>query len=282
MSAPTINPPQSRPLQRATQMQTTPTAPARSPKRLSLSPTKRSSAHRFAIYGPGGVGKTSLAAAAPGPVVFFDLDGSLPVLLGDQDKVQAVSGCETWSDLLDGVRDRELLANARTVVIDSLTRAEQLAVAHTLATVKYEKGHEVKSLEGYGYGKGVQYAFDTFIALLQDLDALVRAGKNVILICNECTANVPNPAGDDFLRYEPRLQSPSSGKASIRLTVKEWVDHLLFIGYDVTVNQDGKAQGGGTRSIYPVELPHCMAKSRTLRDVTQYVEGGADFWAKFQ
>ena len=29
----------------------------------------------------------------------------------------------------------------------------------------------------------------------------------------------PNPAGEDWLRYEPRLQSPNSGKASIRLRV---------------------------------------------------------------
>ena len=34
---------------------------------------------------------------------------------------------------------------------------------------------------------------------------------NVILICHDCTATVPNPTGEDWLRYEPRLQSPGSG-----------------------------------------------------------------------
>jgi hypothetical protein len=82
------------------------------------------------------------------------------------------------------------------------------------------------------------------------------------MICHDCATTCPNPQGEDWLRYEPRLQSPNSGKASIRLRCREWADHVLFMGYDVSV-KDGKGQGSGTRTIYPVELPHCMAKSRT-------------------
>ncbi|MCK4626278.1 MAG: AAA family ATPase [Phycisphaerae bacterium] len=37
--------------------------------------------HRIGLFGPGGVGKTTLAATAPGPVAFIDLDDSLPILL---------------------------------------------------------------------------------------------------------------------------------------------------------------------------------------------------------
>ncbi|MBP9034672.1 MAG: hypothetical protein KBG29_12305, partial [Pseudomonadales bacterium] len=88
---------------------------------------------------------------------------------------------------------------------------------------------------------------------------------HVILICHDCTNTVPNPHGEDWLRYEPRLQAPGSGKASIRLRVREWADHVLFLGYDIDV-RDGKGTGSGTRTIYPSELPHCMAKSRTMAD----------------
>jgi hypothetical protein len=108
--------------------------------------------------------------------------------------------------------------------------------------------------------------FDTFLPLLADLDTHVRAGRNVMLICHDCTCNVPNPAGEDWLRYEPRLQSPTSGKASIRLRVREWADHVLFMGYDVAVNKDGKGQGSGTKTLYTSELPHFMAKSRTTQE----------------
>ncbi len=77
-------------------------------------------------------------------------------------------------------------------------------------------------------------------------------------------SNVPNPAGADWIRYEPRLQNPSSGKASIRLRAKEWADHVLFVGYDVAVDENKKAQGQGSRTLYASELPFCMAKSRTF------------------
>ena len=104
--------------------------------------------------------------------------------------------------------------------------------------------------------------FDTFLPLLADLDRHARAGRNVVLVCHDCTSTVPNPAGEDWLRYEPRLQSPNSGKASIRLRVREWADHVLFVGYDVSVGKDGKGRGAGTRTLYSAEVPHCMAKSR--------------------
>ena len=76
---------------------------------------------------------------------------------------------------------------------------------------------------------------------------------------------------------EPRLQSPASGKASIRLRVREWADHVLFIGYDVTV-KDGKGKGSGTRTIYPCELPFCMAKSRTLAEPMPFPKYDTTLW----
>src|SRR5690606_16593610 len=101
--------------------------------------------------------------------------------------------------------------------------------------------------------------------------------RNVILIAHDCTETVPNPAGDDYIRYEPRLQSPKSGKASIRLRFREWLDNLWFIGYDILA-KDGKAQGHGSRTIYPTEQPHCMAKSRTIQDALEYVRGDGSVW----
>jgi hypothetical protein len=46
----------------------------------------------------------------------------------------------------------------------------------------------------------------------------------------------------------------------------------------VAVSKDGKGQGAGTRTLYPSELPHCMAKSRTCREQMQIAEGTADVW----
>ena len=54
------------------------------------------------------------------------------------------------SDVLDGFR---------AVVIDS-EKAEELAVEHTLATVRTDKGGHAKTLEDYNWGKGPTHVYD--------------------------------------------------------------------------------------------------------------------------
>jgi hypothetical protein len=246
-------------------------------------PVHTNTGHRCVLYGPGGIGKTTLAAQAPGPVAFIDLDDSLPRLrpnleaAGLMDNLRNVPA-DTWKDLMR-VLQSDGWDEIKTLCIDSGTKAEELAVAHTLETVLVD-GKRVNSIEGYGFGKGYGYAFDTFLPMLAALDRHSRAGRNVVLICHDCTSTVPNPAGEDWLRYEPRLQSPATGKASIRLRVREWADHVLFLGYDVDVTKDGKGRGIGTRTIYPAELPHCMAKSRSCGQAMAVgsCDSGRDVW----
>lgn len=238
--------------------------------------------HRVVLYGPGGIGKTSLAATAPGPVAFFDLDDSLPRLkaqLRDSGlglDLRPVTGISTWAQMRDALHAPGW-DEIKTLVIDSATKAEELGADHTVATVPHEKGNRVQRIEDYGFGKGYVHVYDTFLTLLGDLDQHTRAGRNVILICHDCTSNVPNPDGEDWIRYEPRLQSPASGKSSIRLRVREWADHVLFVGYDVAV-KDRKGKGSGTRTIYPSELPHCMAKSRTISEPLPLTKYDQTLW----
>jgi len=234
--------------------------------RVTFGKLQPRTARRIGIYGPGGAGKTTLAATVPGgPVAVVDLDDSLSVLTELHGLDLRPVPVENWQELrakLNAPGWDEI----KNIMIDPATRMEEFATAETLATVPHEKGHKVTRIEDYGFGKGFQHVYDTFLPLLGDLDRHVREGRNVILVMHDCTANVPNPAGEDWIRYEPRLQNPASGKGSIRLRIKEWLDDLLFLGFDVAVDKEGKGQGQGTRTIWPNELPHCMAKSRKLTD----------------
>lgn len=274
---PRPRPAPTRPVVRTSQMPTAPAAPIVRGT-VKFTEVHTTAGHRVVLYGTGGIGKTTLSAKAPGPVAFIDLDDSLSRLRPGGDW-RMVGGIKTWNDLR-GVLQSDGWDNIKSIVIDTGTRAEEMATQHTIETVRHEKGQVVTSIEGYGFGKGYQHVFDTFLCILPDLDRHCREGRNVIIICHDCTSNVPNPSGEDWIRYEPRLQSPNSGKASIRHRVKEWADHVLFLGYDVAV-EDGKGKGSGTRTIYPVELPHCMAKSRSVRYPIALVEGEEEtVWAE--
>jgi len=55
---------------------------------------------------------------------------------------------------------------------------------------------------------------------------------------------------------------------------------VLFCGYDVDV-RDGKGTGTSTRTIYPVELPFCMAKSRVANVAIALTKNDASVWTNF-
>lgn len=233
---------------------------------------------KIIIFGTGGIGKTELAAnmSKIGKVVkIIDLDAG-----SDNLSVKRVGSFSDWMSLRSYLQDETRWTGVDVVVIDSLTKAEELAIAHTLATVKHEKGHNVTSIEGYGFGKGLQHVYDTFLSILSDLDAHRRSGRDVVVICHECVSSVPNPAGEDYICYQPRLQSPTGGKTSIRHRVKEWSDHVFFIGYDVFADE-GKARGTGSRTIYAQEQPTHWAKTRRGERIPgpiPYAKGSAQLW----
>ena len=130
----------------------------------------------------------------------------------------------------------------------------------------------------------------------RNLDALVRRGKNVIILCQQCPIVVANSAGANFLQDGPKLYAPgpeSRQAFTTRGFACEWADHVLRIGYlgqqVVGARTDkegkehaGKVKGTTTRAIYvqPAD-PSFFAKSRTLKDPVISFESPDDdsLWA---
>lgn len=251
---------------------TTATAAPPSADRFAVVGGKIDSPQRVLLYGPGGIGKSTLAALAPNPV-FLDIEGGTREL-----DVPRVEGIRDFADLRACLQSNALDSYG-TVIVDSATKAEEWAVAFTIANAKLENNSKATSIESWGYGKGYQHVYDTFLHFLSDLDSQVRRGRHVILIAHECVTDVPNPTGENFIRFEPHLQSPKSGKASIRNRVVQWCDSVVFIGYDVA-SVEGKGKGVGSRTIYTSEMPDHIAKSRRVA-VEQSFESPTDgsIWA---
>lgn len=228
---------------------------------LSITRGELKAPHRIVIYGTGGIGKSTLAAYLPG-VVFIDLEDGTKSLNVSRD-----SDTHDWPTLRGKLA--ALAASPpddlKTVVIDTGTVAEEYAKEYVIRNRLTEKGESVESIEGFGWGKGWQYVYEEFLGLFSDLDALVAIGINICVIAHEVDSPVPNPSGEDFIRWEPHFYSgDKKRRGSIRDRVKQWSDHVLFLAYDISV-RDGKGRGSGTRTIYTAEMPTHLAKSRTLQ-----------------
>lgn len=245
----------------------------KSPPKFTITRGTARKAHRTMVYGVGGIGKTSLAASAPG-VVMIDLEG------GTEDiDVQRVSGIKTWADLR-AVLHSDVFDNAKAIGIDSFSRAEEMCRQHVIETVRTDKGNVVTSIEGYGFGKGYTHLVEEWRRLLADLEVHYGKGRDIVAVAHGNIGKTPNPTGDDYIRHEPRLTHVE--KASVRNVTIEWCDHVLFIGYDVA-SIDGKGKGSGSRAIYSTEEATHIAKSRTL-DPKPYVfnKGDASIWDKMR
>ncbi len=239
-------------------------------------PSQQRMGRIITIYGPGGCGKTTLMATAPGPVRVFDFDRSLPQLqsqLGDLD-VQAIDGVETYQDVRDALHSN-IWDGVGSIGMDSGTRYEETVIEHVVKNVPHPQGKKVQRLADHGWN-GPRMVQDEFIKLWADFEPHLRAGRNIIFVCHEEVTKAPNPEGQDWVRYEPRLLNDPKG--NVRMWVKEQSSEVLYIGYDVNVAK-GKGTGSGTRTIWPMERPHCLAKNRCgLNDPIELIQFDRTIW----
>jgi hypothetical protein len=241
---------------------------------------KRIGPQKIIVYGTGGIGKSELckllAEAGRNPL-FLDVDGGTS--FQDIARIEAKE-LTTFSDVRSAIGNPEYRAEFDTYVIDTVTKVEELAGHHVVANYKAKGDKRVDNLEGFGFGDGYIFRHYEMLNFLGDCDSLVRAGISVVMIAHDTVARVPNPDSTDYIRWEPRIYKPKDGesKAQTRAIFKEWTDHLLFINYDVHVNDEGKAKGGGSRTIYTSEAPTYMAKSRSLTRDVPYTQGSALVW----
>ena len=242
---------------------------ASAPRKFAISKAATRKAFKLGIYGPEGIGKSSLMALCPQLSSVADIEGSQMDF--DTPKVQ---GIESWSDLRAWVQS----VGEGIHGIDSITRAEDWAAQHVIESKKSNEGLKATdSLEDFKYGAGVTFVCDEFRKLLGDIDATVKRGASFVLVSHARINRFKNPDGSDYIRYEPRLIDTPKGSNMLQFV--QFLDHLAFIDLDKVISKDRKVTGSGTRTIYLDTSPSRLSKCRGIpADPIPFDQGSTALW----
>lgn len=226
---------------------------------------------KVVLYGRIGIGKSSLAALAPGALM-LDLEGGIDRV--DGTKTEQITN---WSELFN--RDPNKLGilqelyttgeyegfKPKTLVFDTVTGLEK--ILEPVCIKDYQENHNVKkdlkALSEVPYGNGSQILAAYFSLVMDVADALKNKGINTLFVAHETTEKFQNPMGEDYDRYNIQCNKRA------REILVDRCDGVLFAMLDThVVEKDGQGFDKG--------------KKRAVTDGGRIVKtlGRADFEAK--
>ncbi len=233
----------------------------------TIIPSKDIKPPKVVIYGVGGIGKTTWAAAAPNPIFIFTEAGQGQLELAKFPGDTGTGLCKSFVTVLECCKALyEQDHNYGTVVLDGLDFTEALCWAYTCQ----QYGQPSIDTNGgeFGFGRGYLLATENGRLLLDWLDRL-RDEKNMAVVCiaHADAVKFHPPESEAYDRYEFRLHK------RFRETVHDWADAVLFANYETYVVKDtegtgkhakerARGSGMGQRKVYTEQRPAFVAKNR--------------------
>ena len=175
------------------------------------------------LFGPPGIGKSTLFTKAPNPI-YIPCERGLDFITVD--KLPRPKDLREFYGFLVALQNDE--HDYKTIVIDTGDGLENLIWERVCS-----EGH-VKSIEEYagGYGKGYTRAREIWTGILNHLTEISEKTA-VWIICHSHMKSVNDPiVGTPYDAYEMKLQTKSVE------IVRQMVDLILFAKMEVVVNKD--------------------------------------------
>lgn len=196
--------------------------------------TRTDAPYRAVIHGAQKVGKTTFASCSPAPIFIPTEDGQENV---DADTFPL---CRTWGDVMSAVGSLyKEPHDFKTAVVDSADWAEKLLHEQLVAKADNAK---IKSIEDFGYGKGYVAAAETFVELLDGLNALRNErGMNVIIISHSEIKRFDDPLSNSYDRYVLKLHR------QVGKLLQEWSDVIGFAQIEAFTRIEEKNDFGKTK-----------------------------------
>ena len=243
---------------------------------INLSQLSKPSGQRpiiVTLFGEGGMGKTTLAAMFPKPVIIRTEDGTTS-LIGN-DNVSMFPLAQSSQDVLDAI---EALATQdhdhKTLVLDSITQLATMIEGEIVAS-----DPKAKSINqaGGGYGAGYSTAADRHRLIRDWAGALAyEKGMNVVFIGHADTETMDLPYFDPYTRYSVRLHKKSLPHYT------DNVDAVCMIRLKTFTRGDGdkkRAISSGEREI--ICFPQAASVTKNRFNITEPLpftfEGGNPF-----
>lgn len=238
---------------------------------ISLKALTRPSGQRpviVTLVGEGGMGKTTLAASFPAPVIIRTEDGTAS--LAGRDDVALFPMSRNSQDVLDALAALGTEDHAfRTVIIDSVTQLNTLIESEIVASDP--KAKSINQAMG-GYGAGHSAVSERHRTVREWAGRLSEhKGMNVVFIAHADSETVELPDADPYTRYTIRMH---------RKSVSHYSDNVDLVGFIklktfTTGSSDKKrAHSDGTRIITCYPTPSHISKNRFgIKEDLPFIEG---------
>ena len=189
---------------------------------------KQPGADRVLIYGPEGVGKSTVASQAESPVFFATEDGV---------RFLDTASFPQAKDYDDGLAQIDALLTGdheyKTLVIDTIDWLEALIVDAVVKENSWE------SIEDPGWGKGFVQVGIKWRNVLSLLDRIRAKGIQIVMLAHSDVKMFNSPDEEGYSRYVLAMSKVGAALC------KQWCDSVLFARYETFTKKgtDKRVQG---------------------------------------